>query len=413
MEQKKTEKLKFSGYQIFVVIILAILQFTIVLDFSIISPLGDMMMKKLSIDPSQFGLLVSCYAFGAGIAGFLATGFADKFDRKKFLMFFYTGFIIGTFLCGFAHSYHTLMIARCITGLFGGVIGSISLAIVSDLFAMQQRGRVMGYIQMAFAGSQVLGIPLGIVLANKWGWNSTFIAIAIVAAIIYIVVAVKLKPLNNHLKLQSERNLFRHYWAILSNKNHLTGFSLIVFTSLGGSMLMPFSSSFLINNVGITQMQLPIIFIFTGIATLIIMPLVGKLSDIIDKFKLFVMGSVISIVITIIYTGLTPTPLWIVVVINIILFTGISSRMIPASALNTAVPDIKNRGAYMSLCSSLQQMSNGIAAMIAGFIIIQPTKSSPIEHYNILGYIVAAFCLVCIFLLYRVSRVVKAKQEYN
>lgn len=411
---KKTTDIapKFTSYQKFVVILLALLQFTIVIDFSIISPLGDMLMKELDISPSQFGFLVSCYAFSAGLAGFLTTGFADRFDRRKFLLFFYIGFVLGTFSCGFAHNYHMLVVARSITGLFGGVIGSISLAIVSDLFVLNQRGRVMGYIQMAFAGSQVLGIPVGIVLANHWGWNSTFFAIAIIASLISLIIILIMKPMKEHLKLQVQTNIFKQYWYILSNKNHLTGFALITITSIGGAMMMPFSSAFLINNILITQEELPLVFMFTGISTLIIMPIIGRLSDQINKFRLFLFGSIVAICATIIYTNLSPSPLWFVIVLNIILFVGISSRMIPASALNTAVPEIKDRGGYMSLCSALQHMSNGIAAMIAGLIITQTTKSSPIEGYNTVGYIVCSLSIICIFLLYNVYQMV-SKRDLN
>lgn len=156
----------FTGYQKFVVFILAITQFTVILDFMVMSPLGDILMKSLNLAPSRFGLAVSAYAFSAGIAGLLTAGFADRFDRKKLLLFFYIGFIIGTIMCGIAQTYVTLLIARIITGLFGGVIGSISMAIITDLFSLQQRGRVMGFVQMGFGASQVLGVPIGLYLAN-------------------------------------------------------------------------------------------------------------------------------------------------------------------------------------------------------------------------------------------------------
>ncbi len=136
----------FTRYEVFIVALLAILQFTVILDFMVISPLGVILMKTLDITPSKFSLVVSAYAFSAGISGLLAAGFADKFDRKKLLLFFYVGFILGTVMCAIAPDFNTLLAARIITGIFGGVIGSVSLAIVTDLFAMQVRGRVMGYI---------------------------------------------------------------------------------------------------------------------------------------------------------------------------------------------------------------------------------------------------------------------------
>jgi len=164
----------FTGYQNFIVTILAIVQFTVILDFMVLSPLGAILLKELSITTAQFALVVSAYAFSAGAAGLLAAGFADKFDRKKLLLFFYGGFIFGTLLCGLAPNYHFLLIARIVTGIFGGVMSSISYAIITDLFAIQVRGRVMGFVQMAFASSQVIGIPLGLFLANMFNWHAPF-----------------------------------------------------------------------------------------------------------------------------------------------------------------------------------------------------------------------------------------------
>ena len=174
----QTPTIPFTGYQKFVVFLLAITQFTVVLDFMVMSPLGDIMMKTLSISPSQFGVAVSAYAFSAGISGLLTAGFADRFDRKKLLLFFYIGFIIGTLMCSLENNYSMLITARIVTGLFGGVIGSISLAIVADLFPIQKRGRVMGYLQMGFGASQVLGVPIGLYLVNNWGWEAPFWMIA-------------------------------------------------------------------------------------------------------------------------------------------------------------------------------------------------------------------------------------------
>ena len=161
---KEELKAGFSGKQKMVVLILAVTQFTVLLGFMIMSPMGELLMRSIQLSPAQFGTVVSAYAFSAGVLGLLTAGFADRFDRKKLLLFFYVGFIIGTFLCGFANTYTSLIIARVVTGLFGGVIGSISLAIVTDLFSLYQRGRVMGLIQMGIGASQVLGIPVGLYL---------------------------------------------------------------------------------------------------------------------------------------------------------------------------------------------------------------------------------------------------------
>src|ERR1044071_3724366 len=189
--KNSTSEKKFTKYQVLVIILLALTQFTVILDFMVMSPLGDILMKSMSLTTSQFGFAVSGYAISAGISGFLTAGFADKFDRKKLLLFFYIGFIAGTLLCGLSTSYFMLLSARIITGLFGGVIGSISMAIMADLFPLHQRGRAMGFMQMGFGASQVLGIPISLYIANVWGWQSPFMMIVGLAAIIWLVIMLK------------------------------------------------------------------------------------------------------------------------------------------------------------------------------------------------------------------------------
>jgi predicted MFS family arabinose efflux permease len=169
---------RFSGYQKMVVGMLVFLQFAVILDFMLMAPLGAVIMPALGISPQQFGLVVSAYAFSAGAAGLLTAGFADRYDRKKLLLFFYVGFMLGTLWCGLAQSFETLLMARVVTGLFGGVIGSVVLAIATDLFEPQLRGRVMGLIQTAFAASQVLWASRsgctcrtdGIGICRSWRW---------------------------------------------------------------------------------------------------------------------------------------------------------------------------------------------------------------------------------------------------
>jgi predicted MFS family arabinose efflux permease len=214
----------FTRYEKFVIAILAFLQFTIVLDFMIISPLGAMLLTELNVSTAQFGLVVSAYAFAAAISGVLAAGFADRFDRKKLLLFFYGGFILGTLLCGVAPSYEFLLGARIVTGLFGGVIGSLCLAIVADLFPLEVRGRVMGFVQTAFAASQVLGLPLGLYLANWKGWHAPFLMIVAVSTAVGVLIVLYLRPIDAHLSVQRDHTSFEHLTKIVSRKRYLAAF---------------------------------------------------------------------------------------------------------------------------------------------------------------------------------------------
>ena len=405
-----SKKTKFTGYQKLVVLILALTQFTVVLDFMVMSPLGDILMKSMSITPTQFGIVVSCYAISAGVSGFLTAGFADKYDRKKLLLFFYFGFIVGTFLCGIVNSYMLLVAARIVTGIFGGVISSISMAIVADLFELDQRGRVMGFLQMGFGVSQILGIPISLWFAYRWGWQSPFFMIVGLASLISLVGIIFIKPVTAHISVQKDKPLLQLFKTI-QNKGYRIGFLATAFLSIGGYLMMPWGSAYSVNNLGVTQDQLPLLFMLAGVSTLIIMPIVGVISDRIDKFLLFTIASLWMVITVLIYTNLTPVPFWIVVSVNILMMMGVMSRMIPSQALTSSVPEMKDRGAFMSINSSLQQMSGGIAAAIGGMIVVQKDSFSPLEHFDILGYVALSTILINIILTSRVNQMIKRKMK--
>jgi predicted MFS family arabinose efflux permease len=399
----------FTIYEKFVIAILSLLQFTIIVDFMVLSPLGAILIPKLGISTSQFGLVVSAYAFSAGLSGLLAAGFADRFDRKKMLLFFYTGFILGTLLCSIAGNYPFLLFARIFTGIFGGVIGSISFAIITDTFKMEVRGRVMGFVQMAFSASQILGIPIGLYLAIRFNWHAPFLMIVTVAAPVGVVIFLKLKPVTAHLQGRQDKNAFVHLWHTASNRFYIQGFMATMLLATGGFMIMPFSSTFLVNNIMIPATSLSMIFFVTGLFSIFTGPILGRLSDRFGKYRLFVFGSLVSMVMVFTYTHLGPNPVWIVIMINTILWVGISSRMISSSALTSGVPDMKDRGAYMGINSSIQQVSGGIAAFVAGLIVYQPTRTSPLQHFDIVGYVTICSMILTMIMMYFIDRQVSKK----
>lgn len=405
------DKKIFNRYEIFVIAILAILQFTIILDFMVLSPLGEQLMDELNITPAQFSYVVSAYAISAGLSGLLAAGFADKFDRKKILLFFYVGFILGTLFCGIAANYNQLLAARIITGIFGGVIGSISFAIITDLFKLEVRGRVMGFVQMAFASSQVLGIPVGLYLANHLGWHSPFLLIVGISLIICTTIIIYMKPINAHLKIQSDKSPLQHFVHVISQSRYLKAFIATTLLATGGFMLMPFGSAFSVHNLGISRDQLPMLYLVTGIFSMAAGPIIGKLSDKQGKYTIFTFGTLLSIVMVLIYCNLDITPLWVVIIINVILFFGIMARIISSSALMTAIPEPKDRGAFMGINSSFQQISGGIASIIAGLIVVRQSDVSPVENYDIVSYVVTGSMIVTLFFMYFINKYVKQSQH--
>ncbi len=407
--KQNTEKIPFSAYQKLVIFILAVTQFSVILDFMIMSPMGDMLMKDLALRPSQFGYAVSAYPLSAGVSGLLTAGFADSFDRKKLLLFFYTGFIVGTFLCSLSGSYVMLLVARIVTGLFGGVIASVTMAIITDLFDIHHRGRVMSFVQMGLGGSQVLGIPISLALANMWGWRIPFLMVAVMAVVIAVLIFIKLRPVTHHLARQTDRSAVSHLLHTFTNKHYRIGFITTAFLSIGGYMMMPFGTAFAVNNLGISQVQLPWLFGISGVATLTALPLIGRLSDKVDKYKLFAAAAVWMMLVVLFYTRLSVSPLWVAITFNVLMMLGILGRMVPAGALTTGLPDMADRGAFKSFNSSLQQIAGGVAAASAGLIVVQKSKTSPLENYDLLGFVMIVITLITMVLMYMVSEAVKRR----
>jgi len=393
----------FSRYQSLLIALLAFTQFTIILDFIIMSPLGAILMPALNITAGQFGVAVSAYAFSAGISGILAAGFADRFDRKRLLLFFYVGFVLGTVLCAVAPNYHVLLIGRIVTGLFGGVIGAVVLAIVTDLFALHLRGRVMGYVQTAFAASQVLGIPAGLFLANHWNWHVAFAAIVAMSIVAIIAVALLMQPVDGHLKLQHDNNPFIHLIATIGQPRYTLAFFVTTLLATGGYMLMPFGSAFTVHNLGIDIFHLPTIYLVSGLFAIVTGPLVGRASDMFGKYPTFVFGSVVSIIMVLIYTHLGQVSLLTAIVVNVLMFVGIFSRMIPSQALITAIPDASQRGSFSAVSASLQQLSGGLGSVAAAAIIAENPDGS-LLHFEWIGYIVVTTAIISVFALYFVQK---------
>ncbi len=405
MAESAQAKPTFTGYETFIIAILTILQFTVILDFMVLSPLGAILMPALTITPQQFGWVVSAYAFSAGVSGLTAAGFADKFDRKRMLLVFYAGFLAGTLFCGIAPDYHTLLAARILTGIFGGVISAICFAIVTDLFAMQVRGRVMGFLQMAFASSQVFGIPVGLYAANKFGWHSPFLIIVALGLPVGFIIFLRMRPVDSHLKLKLDKSPLHHLLTTVTNPRYVRGFAATTLLATGGFMLMPFGSAFGTGNLGLSNDDLPTLYMITGVTAMVAGPIAGRLSDSFGKYKLFVVSSALGMMIMLYYTHLGRTPLWQVITVTALLFATITARIVSASTLMSGVPSPQDRGAFMGISSAFQQISGGIASAVAGAIVVK-TPTGFLERYDTLGYVVFGAMLVTIIMMYVIHKMV-------
>jgi predicted MFS family arabinose efflux permease len=399
------ETYRFSNYEKFLIATLTLVQFTVVLDFAVMAPLGAQLMRELHIDAKQFGFLVSSYAISAGASGFIIAGYTDRFDRRKILSVVYIGFLIGTLCCALAPDYHSLIAARIVAGLFGGVLSGISYAIVGDTFPYEARGRVMGFIQMAFSGSQILGIPIGLLLAQKFSWHIPFYAIVVLGLMNWMAIYKWMRPVNAHLNQSPTLSLWEVWKNIFSNKKYRMAYVATFFLATGGFLMMPYSSPYMVYNLGLKEENLPIVFFAAGIGSMIAAPFFGRLSDAWGKFNVFLWGSVMAAIMVAAYVHISSGHLAVVAAVFAGMMIMVSSRIISSSAMITAVPDAQHRGSFMNINSALQQISGGVATIAASKILIQNNDNS-FANFDTVGYISIISIIVCVVLMKRIHTLI-------
>lgn len=384
------------------VIILAAIQIAHILDFVMIMPLGPRFMRVFHIGPTEFSSLVSAYTFSAGIVGFFGALYADHFDRKKFLIFNFVGFIVGTFMCAVSTNFASLLTARIVAGAFGGVLNACVLAIVADLIPFERRGTAMGVVMSAFSIASVLGVPTGLYIAQIFDWHAAFYFICLIGLIFLILSVIILPSIHVRKDPLSLRENLKNFKVILVQKDYLQSFLLTSTLGFGIFMIVPFISPYMVGNVGLTEAQLPFIYLAGGTCTIITARFIGKACDRIGSFKVFRVVTLVSIIPVLILTNLPPVPLFAALCCtSFFMMTG-SGRFIPAMTIVSAVVKPKERGTFMSLENSARQLSSGLASQIAGLIIGAGTAGA-LTNYNIVGYVGITMTLIAIFVAFKIK----------
>ncbi|SIN94434.1 Predicted arabinose efflux permease, MFS family [Singulisphaera sp. GP187] len=390
------------GRQRVILLILAVVQFTNIVDFMIVMPLGPQLMRTLKIGPGQFGLIVSSYTLSAGVAGLMAASLIDRFDRKLSFLTLYLGFLAGTLFCGLAEGYRTLLAARVVTGAFGGILGGLAMAIIGDVFPEHRRGSATGALMSAFALASVAGVPFGLSLGTAYGWHVPFLLLAGVGSAI-LVVAVKAMPsLRGHLEPgKVVGHPLQEMVATLTHPNHLRAFALIVTLMFGSFAVIPYISPYLVANVGVTEKQLPWVYVIGGSLTLIAAPGVGKLADRYGKLRVYRCAAPIAGLLMIAVTCLPRVSFWFAITVVSLLMVGNASRMVAAMAMVMASVEPRRRGSFMTANSSIQHLSTGLGAYVGGGIILRASDGS-LQRFPWVGAIATAATILSLFLAGRV-----------
>ena len=380
------------------VAVLTAVQFTNVLDFVLMMPLGPQLMRSFDVGPRGFAVLVSSYTFSAAASGFASAFLMDRFDRKRALLAVYGGFILATLACGLASGYLALALARVLAGLFGGVLGALVFAVIADAVPYARRGRATGAVMSAFSIASVLGIPAGMALANAFDWHAPFIALAAAGALVWGAALAMLPPLRVHLDRSAAghppggdrraRGPLSTLRRVFAAPSHRRAFAFISVLMLAGFTVVPFLSPYMVHNVGLTERQLPYIYLAGGVCTVVTSNLIGRLADRRGKLRVFTLAALLSIAPILVVTNLPRVSLPLALTATTLFMVLVSARIVPAMAMITASAEPGERGSFLSVNSAVQQLAAGVSSFAAGLIITEGAGGE-LRHYGVVGGIAA------------------------
>lgn len=385
-----------ASHKKWIIVVLAMISFTHIMDFMVLMPLGPKLMGIFQISPQQFSFLVSIYSFTAGVFGFLGSLVFDRLDRKHALIGSYFGFLIGTLCCALAPSYSFLLMARALSGAFGGLISGISFAIVGDIFSIHERGSATGKLMAAFSFAAVVGVPTGLILSTHFSWHAPFIAIVIFGTL-SLFIAMKVIPnVNNHLKSHYS-GIFTSVIENFNDKNSLLALVTTFAMTLSQFVVIPFISPYLVSNVGYPEEQLPLVYLLGGTITIFSGPWVGKLCDRFSAQRIFIKTGLLFIIPVFIITHMQQVSMFFALSMTTAFFLFSNSRMIPAMTIISSSIPPSRRGSFMSLNSCLQQLGAATASFISGLVVTQATPGTEFSGFANTAYFAAAFGLIAYF----------------
>jgi predicted MFS family arabinose efflux permease len=375
---------------------LAAVQFTHIVDFMVMMPLGPQLTALFHLSDAQFGVLVSAYSLSAGASGLLASLMIDRFDRRRALLVLYAGFALATLACGLANTHHALLLARVAAGIFGGVLGALVQTMVGDVIPFERRGQAMGIIMSAFAMSTVAGVPVSLWLASLWGWHVPFFSIAGLSAVLWVLLWKSLPTMGGHLAAGAASSAWQRLQGVILDANHWRAFGLSMLMMLGSFSIIPYITIYTTTNVGLPAEQVPLVYLVGGVATFFTSRWWGRLTDRWGKVNTFRAVALLAALPMMALTYLGPVSLPWLLVVTTAFFVFVSGRMVPGMALLTAAPPPALRGGFMSVNSALQSAAMGLAAWLGG-VLISRSPDGLVQGYERCGWLALASTLVMVW----------------
>ena len=381
-------------------LLLAAVQFTHIVDFMILMPLGPQLMRDLHIGPGQLSSLVAAYTISSGIVGLVAAPFIDRFDRRKLLLFAYAGFICGTLACALSTSAVTLMMGRALSGTFGGLSIAMIMSIIGDVVPAERRAAGMGVVMTAFSAAAAVGVPFGLKLAQMFRWETPFFVLASLGTVVWLVAFTRLPPVRGHLDNRGD-DPTRAFVELLRDANAGRALLFMTATVIGHFAIIPLLSPFLVANVGLPERDLFLVYMTGGILTVFTAPVVGRLADSLGRRRVFAGLVAVACSVTLWITQSGHLPVWVVLVQAGMFFVFASGRFIPGQAIMTLAVPASRRGAFMSLSGCARDLAMGFASSIGGWIVVKE-PSGRLDNFYWLGWLALVAGMVSVWLASRV-----------
>jgi len=383
--------------------LLALTQFTIIMDFMVMMPLGPQIMHAFSITPAAFAAAVSAYSLCSGLSGLLGATYIDRFDRRRLLLTVYALFALSNLACALASTYPLLLVARAFAGITGGMLGSVIMAIVSDVIPANRRGAATGTIMTAFSLAAIAGVPAGVALGARFNWAAPFVLLVALSVLVGLAGMRIVPSLKAHLHQgpPALNQVLPDLWRLFSNPRHLNAFALTFVMMVSQMLVIPFISPMLVANHGVPPAHLSWIYMAGGAATFFSSRIVGRLADRFGSRRVFRIAVALSALPVLFITHLPNLPFAFVVLFFPFFMVAMSGRVIPMQALLTTVPEPARRGAFLSTNSALQALGSGCGAWIGG-LMLSTTASGQIAGYGTVGWVAVGLAMLAILWVGRV-----------
>lgn len=365
-----------------IVLIAALIQFVNIMDFMMVMPLGPDIAKVLPVTNSDIGIICGCYTLAVSFSGILCAGFLDRFDRKSVALAAVAGLTLSTVATTLAQSLLGLIFCRILAGMFGGPAAAIALTITTDAVPPQRRGRALAIVMGTFSVSAIVALPFGLELARLGSWACPFYVISAVGALVFACIAATMPSMTGH-RTRAGKTVGR-FRALLREKAHCMALTMFGSSKISSFLIITNISAFYQFNRDFPREELGTLYFAAGIVSLVAVQIAGRLNDKVGPISLnLVTTALLGLFIA---DGFMHPNISSLLVVFVMFSALVCMRDVSAAAEGSKLPQPHERGAFMSLASSVQHLGNGLGALLSSVILTTADSGALVGMTTVAGF---------------------------